>query len=345
MTTFPWPCAVDLSAYSSLTGPHLHLDAGGIFLRGSTGKMSGGAAEYALPACASASSASSFDLRARLLVLPSHGDLFHGHPAPRQCNVTINKIVRHAIGEDHNSADTTTTLLSPGVMIRKPLISPLHQVAIVIERLTSGCRLSDLRLEPRQATQPSQFNLTRPRPLTAVADISATSGPSASLEPSPWDHALSSSGLRPCWRSTSASIAHVCGGSDSSSRSSSMRYGMHCAYATLVLGDHYLPYAYALARSLHAAGSQAPLVLLVSADVTNSALELLQKLCGGAAGIGGTPSLGRIRVKRISSQPHPPLSSRHGGLADPDDESASIELQARQMAKLEAWRLTEYRKV
>lgn len=194
-------------------------------------------------------------------------------------------------------------------------VSPTHQVALVIEKLSPGCQLGRFRIQPHAASEviPSRASATR----SAIA---------TPLDP-PWKHALDSAGVRPCWRASSERIAGVCGATGGISAG---RYGRHCAYATLVLNDRFLPYAYALERSLLAAGSQAPLVLLCGPDVSDRALAMLTELCGGKTS--------RLRVRRVQPQVYP---SRYKVSASLNNETR----KSLRFTKLEVWRLTTYKKV
>ena len=69
----------------------------------------------------------------------------------------------------------------------------------------------------------------------------------------------------PCWRAGARRIASACPPGA-------------CAYATLVLNDRFMPYAFALHRSLRTSGSVMPFVILATPEVTDSALEALVRL-------------------------------------------------------------------
>ena len=60
-----------------------------------------------------------------------------------------------------------------------------------------------------------------------------------------------------------------------------------CAYATLVLNDRFGGYAYALHRSLRAAGASAPLVVLATEDVSEEVIATLVRLGGEGSGVDG----------------------------------------------------------
>ena len=116
---------------------------------------------------------------------------------------------------------------------------------------------------------------------------------------------------RPCWRARSEDVREECDGGD------------RCAYVTLVLNDRFCVYAYVLYHSLLASGTVMPLVVLCGPSVSDSNMQRLE-------------SHGMI-VQRVQPFPYP---ARYR-VAESDTETR----KSLRFTKLEAWRLTQYRKV
>ena len=317
----PAGCMLDLDAYASLTPP-LRLDylldanTGAMseaFLHGGSAKWPGGVAEYAMPSCTTNSSAASFDLRARLL--PKAGGTY--------CKVVVNTksfSIKHASAMAATAASDEYHSIGT---VHAPRLSR-HQIAIVIESLTLGCRMSTPYLAPRLHASSAAARSTS-LPYTSVNPAGAAVGSDAAGATT-WQQALASGGTRPCWRSGPSAIRAVCG--SNGTRSGGV-YGEHCAFASLILNDRFASYAYALERSLRAAGSEAPLVLLATADVSEASLQMLIRLGGGSGG--------RLKVRRVTPAKYP---SRYRPSWENNETRKSL-----RFTKLEVWRLTEYRKV
>ena len=278
----------------------------------------GGSAEYVLPPCArEQQNAAAFTVTALVDSTKSTA-----------CNITLNARAVSLSSGWHGLGT-----------VNAPLISPV-QVALVFRDFTpSDCTVSAVRLSripdseaaalfPAYAAE-LRLRLGQTQLVPAAPSAADAEAPSV-----------------PCWRATTRAVRHACNGHRS------------CAFATAVLSDRHGAYAYALHRSLLRAGASAPLVVLAAPDVSEATLDTLARLGNGGiapdvhSGNGGGSSSSSnsgdssgissnnaIHVHRLGSSPRTPLTPPHEG-------NATLQgLILQSFIKLEAWRLTAYRKV
>ena len=347
----PDECQVDLLAYHSVATP-LAL-AGTEAAPTLIARARGGSAEYVLPPCARSSGAATFDV---LGLFNVSGGAFES--APAACNITLNaRRVRVAVSAGGSGGGAAWQPLGS---ILAPLLSPA-QVALVFEDLApTACILSGVRLVPRfiDELEPAHASSLRQRQRQHDERLKAAIAPTGpSIAPA-----------SPCWRAGPREIWRAC-------RSTTGR----CAFATLVLNDRFGSYAYALHQSLKQTGTTAPLVVMVTPDVSEDTIASLVRLGGEGSGVddhgevpasvlggfessaleGGASTVNGTGV-RGGARPRVVTSSagavgciirihRIGRLAYPDRYRATFEddetRKSLRFTKLEAWRLTEYRKV
>ena len=156
-------------------------------------------------------------------------------------------------------------------------------------------------------------------PHCCIGPVAVLPAASNASTPPPLDRGRVAPALRrPCWRADSRRVRKVCPPGA-------------CAYATLILNDRFAAYAYALQRSLALSGSSMPLVVLATDKVSDAALAALARANDSDSSSGG------LIVHRIGRVAYP---SRYKASHE-DGETRKSE----RFTKLEAWRLTAYRKV
>ena len=268
----------------------------------------GGSAEYVLPSCARTSS--------RVSILANVTSTKATH-----CTMKLNNVPVEVRSSDQRQLLGT---------IVAPLLSP-EQVGLVLEDISPpSCTITEVRLMPIEGSAEMSVKVP-PHAEELLKQLDSKRSSSELLDAAAAETAFTTT--TPCWRARANKIWHACKHSHG-----------RCAFATLVLNDRFGAYAYALYRSLKATGTTAPLVVMTTPDVSEATISTLLKLGGesnnvteAAASPNAVPTRSVIRVHRIGRVQYP---SRYRVTHEDNETRKSL-----RFTKLEAWRLTSYRKV